>query len=115
MPSVVMTITRDDTSKEWFDPKPENWSKYFTQEEIDTVISPVHNTYMSLPGLLGNRIVDVDEKTRKVYTDYDTIENCRNAVLERHGNNPLMQQRRELIANKRSELGVSYIFTYGVE
>lgn len=105
MPSLVITIKRDDTTKEWFIPSVDNFDKYFSQEEIDNILMPYYNTIHSLPGLLSVTPIQVDDYTRTVTYELDTKENLQGLLNFLHRpDSQLSRDRQILVGIKRAEL-----------
>ena len=117
MPSFVVYFTRTDTSKEWFTPGREYWSKYFTQTEIDTILQPYYDAVMALPGMLSEKGESIDDYTRKLTHVYDTKENCANAAAFRtNTTGDINKKRHDLLKQKREELGVEdYSIRFDIE
>lgn len=113
MPSIVVVVKREDTSKEWFYVVPETWHKFFTQEEIDEILIPHNKNMFNAPGHLKCLNTVVDEKTFVSIHTYDTMENCLNAYRYRYANDDkvISKIRANLIERKKRELG---IFDYKV-
>ena len=108
MPNLVITAKRKDTSKDWCYTTKEDWNKYFTQEQINTVLQPCYDKVANLPGFLGVDLNFVDSNTMTMTYKFDTAEHCAAGVAARYDHtDSLISQRRTLYENKRKEMGIA--------
>jgi hypothetical protein len=118
MPNLVITLKRKDTSKDWFYANNvDDWTKYFTQQEVDTVFKPHYERISSSPGFLGTEFTFVDDYTLRITYKYDTKENLATGIILRvNYNDEMSAQRREMINNKMTELGIEiYDYSQSIE
>lgn len=105
MAQVIMTWTREDTSKQWI---------LINRESIDTgIFTPqeaeyfylTRNFYSSLPGYVSLTSSYVDNKTFKVIIEFDTVENAQSAfnLLQNPAEGSVFQIRKKIISDKLAE------------
>jgi hypothetical protein len=112
MTKLLITHTRDDTTKPWIIVNQQTThSDMFTPQEIDVLIS-TKTVIDSLPGYLGSTESFPDDNTYVIEMKFDTLTNAQNAkqIIDNPPENSLWTLRRLLLKNKRTEtLGESYI------
>lgn len=105
MAQVVMTWTREDTSKQWI---------LINRQSIDTgIFTPeeaeyfylTRNFYSSLPGYVSLNSSYVNDNTFKVTIEFDTIENAQSALalLQNPPEGSVFQIRKKIIADKLTQ------------
>lgn len=118
MPSIVTTMKREDTTKPWFQATPRDWNEtgLFSQEEIDNILIVDWQNITSMPGYVGVSEV-IEDKTLIKKLEFDTIPHCADALRYILDSTPgsLPKIKRELLAQKRIEYGVSYDFDIKIE
>jgi len=116
MPKIVKIITNNNPMgiKPWI--FPENYSQYFTQNEIETILNPYFDYVQSLTGFVGTTQEEVGD-TLVVKLEFDTVENLEAArtVLEGANQHEIVKTRMDLLKNKLAELGAESTFTHHVE
>jgi hypothetical protein len=112
MVKVVMTLKRDDTSKDWVIPNKETIDKgIFSKEEIDVVVN-TRNAYSYLPGYVTSSTDFVDDYTYTFTIEFDTQEAAKSAynAIKNPPTNSLIYIRQQLMNLKRNRLGLNYEF-----
>ena len=72
MAKVLMTWTRDDTSKDWVIPNKETIDKgIFSKEEIDVIVN-TRNAYSYLPGYVTSSTDFIDDYSYTFTLEFDT-------------------------------------------
>ena len=116
MPNIVLTIYRENTIEEWFDPTEENWPKYFTQDEINNVLKPFKDGFTSLPGFLGEEVTYSDNEKRISKFRFDTKEHCEDGLRYKMDSvSDLAIARNALFKRKKEEYGINYVFLTDIE
>lgn len=117
MTKLLITHTRDDTTKPWIIVNPQTThSDMFTPEEINLLIS-TKTAIDSLVGYLGSTESFPDDNTYVIEMQFDTLANAQNAkqIIDNPPENSLWTLRRLLLKNKRTEtLGKSYIVSTNI-
>jgi hypothetical protein len=114
MPKIVKTITNHSNTKAWI--LDSEYPQYFTQEEIDTVLTPFTTFMTGLTGNMGYTVEEVDNKL-VIKQEFDTHENMVAAVQVTTGNNAdaIVKTRNDLIKTKLTELGSNSSFAITFE
>lgn len=116
MPKIVKTITNNNPAgiKPWI--FPEDYSKHFTTNEIETILTPYFDYVQSLTGFVGTTQEEIGD-TLVVKLEFDTMENLNAAESVLQGANPhsIVKTRMDLLKNKLTELGAESTFTHHVE
>lgn len=111
MTKLLITHTRDDTTKPWIIVNQQTThSDMFTPQEIDILIS-TKTAIDSLPGYLGSTESFPDDNTYVIEMKFDTLVNAQSAkqIIDNSPENSLWELRRLLLRNKRMEmLGEAY-------
>lgn len=111
MTKLLITHTRDDTTKPWIIVNQQTThSDMFTPQEINVLISTKF-AIDSLVGYLGSTESFPDDNTYVIEMKFDTLTNAQNAkqIIDNPPENSLWQLRILLLKNKRIEvLGKSY-------
>lgn len=109
MPKIVKTITNEGPvdSKAWI--LNSEYSEYFTQSEIDNILTPYTAFMTSLAGNIGYTIEEVDG-TLIVKHEFDTVDNMQAALNVTTGPDIdiIVKNRNDLFINKLAELGSRY-------
>lgn len=108
MAQLILKVTRQDTSKDWFNITPNNISTMFTQEEVDVLLAG-KNQIESFNGFISVETKHIDEHTmQKVFT-FENDEQVAHlkVFLEQPEANSIFGQRQEILKNKRQELGIN--------
>ena len=117
MAKITISITRDDTTKEWllFD-KPGSLQKYFSEQEISDIIVPYRNLVESLPGFVDYEVIFVSEYNMNLNTIFDTLENARSAslILSNQEKDTIQGKYKKLISDLRSKLNLNYTFSASI-
>lgn len=116
MAQVVMTWTRDDTTKDWVVATPENIRDgIFTPTEIN-ILTETREVYTSIPGFISVVNETPDANTFVARLEFDTLENAQSAynLFLNPPVNSLFYIRRQLMLLKRGEMGVDYQFNVEV-
>jgi len=117
MAQIIITITRDDPTKEWLRVNtPELQAIYFTQTEIDEIIEPYKVLLASMPGFVQIRTKFPDENTMTLNYTFDTLEHAQTARSELSTTDPetLPGKHKKLFTDLRNKLGLNYTFEYAV-
>ena len=77
MPSNLITQTvKSDPNFVWW----ELTTEFFTTSQIETIIYPFLNFRNNLPGFQSFSISDINDNTRLLIWQFDTLENANNAL-----------------------------------
>lgn len=117
MPAIIITISREDTSKPWLKvSSPGTSDSVFTTQEISDIIEPFNQYLQALPGYLNTQVLATKgSKTMYITRNFDTLEHAiaaRESLAEIEGSIP--GKAKELFTKKRLELGLDYTYTYSV-
>ncbi len=117
MYTAIYTFVRaeEQPPKPWVFLNP-NYSSVFTQTEIDTVVEPYRNYLRSLEGWNPAVVEEVNPTTLR-FTWTTTSSNfliAINDVFKTADQSSPAYQAGQLLAQKRSELGISYTVTKSV-
>lgn len=114
MANLIITLSRQDTSKEWFKITPQTirgmeLSGDITPEEA-TMLYSYGEDFKSLPGFLSSNAEHVDEYTIKTTISFDSLENAMAAKIIISNPQPGTSffHRDSIISSKQQQLGLSY-------
>ena len=117
MTKLLITHTRDDTTKPWIIVNQQTThSDMFTPQEINVLIS-TKSAIDSLVGYLGSTESFPDDNTYVIEMKFDTLVNAQSAkqIIDNPPENSLWELRRLLLKDKRIEvLGKSYIVSTNI-
>lgn len=111
MPKIVKTITNKGPSgsKAWI--LESEYSDYFTQTEIDDILTPYTSFMSTLTGSMGYTVEELGN-TLVVKQEFDTEDNMKAAlnIIGGDGIHTIVKNRNDLIKNKLTGLGSSSSF-----
>lgn len=110
----LITVVTKYIFDPWMIVTPENAPQYFSQEEIDTILTPYFDYVRNLPGIIPEKFKQytTDTQTTNV-REFDTVENAKNALFKMsvYSDEPIVIARNTLVQNKTKELGLHFEIT----
>lgn len=116
MPKLIFSLDKK-VYDPWIVASPgnQNVNQYFTQQEIDNVLTPYIAFIESLPGrVAGKEYAEyVSDTNYTVVREYDTLDNAKNAMLKLSdaGGVPIVIAKNALVRSKMAENAIIYTIT----
>lgn len=101
MPAIKDVMTKSSSDMPWFNFN-ENIGKYFTMDDIQTIIIPCVNFVQNLPGFQGRNNIFIGDNIVEVWFYFDTVANAEYAYSRLFGDNIAIEvaNRYALIQSK---------------
>ena len=117
MPTLVRTLTKSNTSDPWIIPTKNSASASFTQDEIDTKLTPAWNYIVNFEGFIANSYSEIYNGNTVAFSmQFNTTDNIANFLQSTlvDPTDPAIIASNNLVSNKRMSANVSYTPTTSI-